>query len=366
MNDKRYNPDSSHRTPEETRRINLLIHRYQRKKKRRRAIILAILIISAVFVYTWVRAAVRPPEINQEIRAEEDSDKTEISTTPTEQKPLRKDDFYTFVIVGKDDGNGNTDTIILGALDVTHQKLNLISIPRDTLVNVPWEPRKANTLLEYSETGVDGFKESLGDLTGFVVDSFFIVNLNAFVSLIDAVDGLDFDVPIDMDYEDPQQDLYIHLKAGYQTLDGEKALEMVRFRSGYPNQDIGRIETQQMFLKALAKKCLRLENWDKIDDYAGIFRENVDTDLDLGSIIWYGQQIIGLDSEDIAFHTVPEYYNDLIDGTSYCTIFMDEWLEMLNATVNPFLEEIVISDLNILTRDQNGDLYATSGLIAER
>ncbi|NLO46782.1 MAG: LCP family protein [Clostridiales bacterium] len=355
------------RTAEEIRRIDALIYRYQKKKKRRRIFRLVLLLMVLTALYMFYKSNVRPPELADDLRLEqnvgtEENDRAAPSLSVNGS--LRKDAFYTFVIVGMDDDNGNTDTIIIGALDVKNKKLNMVSIPRDTLVNVPWNPRKANTLLMHSDDGLDGFMRRLKDLTGFVPDSYFIVNLQAFVSLVDEIGGIEFDVPIDMDYEDPEQDLFIHIKAGLQPLDGEKALKVIRFRSGYPTQDIGRIETQQNLLKALAKKCLRLDNWDKIDDFAQIFRDNVETDLDLGIIIWYGRQIMRLKQEDIIFHTVPENYNDWVSGRSYCTILLDEWLEMINATINPFKEDIVIADVDILTRDENKNLYATTGIIA--
>ena len=87
------------------------------------------------------------------------------------------------------------------------------------------------------------------------------VDLQGFVALVDAIDGVPFDVPIDMNYEDPYQDLYIHIPKGYQTLSGTNALKVVRFREGYASQDIGRMETQQKFLKAVAKKMLTWIRW---------------------------------------------------------------------------------------------------------
>jgi LCP family protein required for cell wall assembly len=362
--------DHPGRTPEEIRRIEAMIFRYQRKKKRRRVFRLILLLVIIAAFYVIYKTNVRPPDLADDTEAmlqQDDTQQEDGALAPVLpiRGPERKEEFYTFVIAGRDDGNGNTDTIIVGALDVRNKKLNLISIPRDTLVNVSWRPRKVNTLLSCSEDGAEGFAKKLKDLTGFVPDSYFIVNLQAFVSLVDEIGGIDFDVPIDMDYDDPGQDLFIHIPAGYQHLEGSDALKVIRFRSGYATQDIGRIETQQKLLKALADKCLRLENWDKIDDFARIFSENVETDLDLGIIIWYGQQIMGLKQEDIVFHTVPENYNDWVDDRSYCTILLDEWIELINETINPFTEDIGIENVNILTRDENGNLYATTGIIAD-
>ena len=86
------------------------------------------------------------------------------------------------------------------------------------------------------------------------------------MDLVDLVEGVEFYVPRDMDYDDPYQDLHIHLKEGRQVLDGEKAMQLVRFR-GYDDGDIGRVAVQQDFLKALIKECLSLKHWGKIKAY---------------------------------------------------------------------------------------------------
>ncbi len=95
--------------------------------------------------------------------------------------------------------------------------------------------------------------QAFRDLLGFPVDGYVLVDLEAFQKTVDLVRGVEFDVPMDMNYEDPSQNLYIHLQKGLQTLDGEQAMGLVRFRKGYATQDIQRTQTQQQFLKALAK-----------------------------------------------------------------------------------------------------------------
>ena len=217
---------------------------------------------------------------------------------------------------------------------------------------------------------IDGLIDAIKDITGFTVDNYMIVDLEAFVALVDAIDGVEFDIPIDMNYDDPVQDLHIHFSAGTTYLYGEDAVKVVRFRqnndgTGYPRADIDRIATQQAFLKTVMEKCLKLDSLiTNIDDYANIFMTYVDTDLTLGNLVWYGQQVLGIGLENINFHTLPENYNDSIRGGSYCSILIDEWLELLNSSFNPFDEPITESNLNILTRDEDGNLYSTTGTIA--
>lgn len=354
--------DKTIRTAEEQRRIDELIERYQIKKRKRRVIKAAVfiaLIISAVVLY---RSCVRPPRVDTDTHIGPYLPGNNGNNEETNVIP-RKEKFYTFAVVGKDDGNGNTDTILIGAFDNLNNKLNIVSIPRDTLVNVPWSAKKANTFMAKSEDEIQGLKDGLRDLTGFTVDSVFVVDLEAFSAIVDAIGGVDFDVPIDMDYEDPTQDLYIHIPAGHRHLDGEHALQVVRFRSGYPLQDIDRIKTQQAFIKAMAKKCLDLGNLFKIGEFADIFSRYVKTDLDTGTIIWYIQELMKLKEEDMTFASVPTKYDEYINGTSYCVIKLDEWLETVNSFLNPYTTEITVDNVNIITRDENGNLYSTFGEI---
>ena len=91
--------------------------------------------------------------------------------------------------------------------------------------------------------------------------------------LVDAIGGVEFDVPMRMYYTDPTQDLYIDLQPGLQTLDGEHAMQLVRFRKGYATQDLQRTEVQRDFLQALAKQCLKVSNLSKIGSFAKIFKD---------------------------------------------------------------------------------------------
>ena len=134
-----------------------------------------------------------------------------------------------------------------------------------------------------------------------------MVDLNGFVALVDAIGGVDFDVPIAMDYEDPYQDLYIHIPKGMQHLSGSEAIKVVRFRAGYASQDIGRMETQQKFLKAVAKQMLKVSNLGKLNDFVRIFQTYVDTDLTLGNLAWLGSEAISIGAENITSPTLPRY-----------------------------------------------------------
>lgn len=280
----------------------------------------------------------------------------------------RKKGVWTFLIVGKDQGNGNTDTMLVGMLDTVNESLDVVSIPRDTLVNVSWGVKKVNSI--YASTGgITGLIDGLQDLIGYEVDCYAEVDLRAFERLVDAIGGVYYDVPRNMDYDDPTQDLHIHIQKGYQWLNGEDALKVVRFRdgnhgSGYANGDIGRIDTQQDFLKSVAKQMLTLGNIPNLNEFAKIYEENVETNLTAGNIVWFAKEFLKLDSESVRFHVLPGDYGFSVRGLSYVSINLSEWTGMVNEFINPYKAEITTEHLNILTKDASGKLYATNGTIA--
>lgn len=346
--------------------IDRMITVYQKKKKRRRRrVLVTLLILLTLMISTGVyfNSQIKPPDVNTNHRSDTTDDPNASGDEPAE---VRNTEKYTFVVLGQDDGNGNTDTMMVVTFDTTNYTLDVVSIPRDTLVNVSWSVKKANTLYSACDGDMDAFNSKLADLLGFEVDFYVIVDLEAFSELVDAVDGIYYDVPRDMDYEDPAQDLYIHIDAGYQLLSGDDALKVVRYRKGYATGDIGRIETQQDFLASAAAQIIENKDSINVTTIARIFLEYVDTDLTSGNLIWFAKEFFKMDSENIRFHSLPGNYGDSVHQgsyyVSYVTIYVDEWLDIINDYLNPFNDPIMVNDLNLLTRDENGKLYATSGI----
>jgi len=274
---------------------------------------------------------------------------------------------YTFLLVGMDDGNGNTDTIMTATFDTSDYTLNIVSIPRDTLVNVSWSVKKINSY--YNRGGIDATMEGVGKLLGYMPDFYVCVDMEAFVTLVDEIGGVWFDVPQNMYYVDEFQGLYIDFDKGYQLLNGEDALKVMRFRR-YGNADIGRINTQQQFLLTVCGQLM--ENMDSlsISTLAEVFLNHVETSLDYGEVIWLAQEFFKMDFENIDFHTMPaDYYDDIYHGgawNSYVTVYVDEWIDMVNEYLNPFDDPVELRNLDILTRNSSGYIYPTTGVYAGR
>jgi len=292
---------------------------------------------------------VPPTTVKLETKVDEETG--EELTVELEIPASHKEGFYNILLIGTDDDGMRTDTIMIGRIDVQTHSVALMSIPRDTLIDGDYAVPKINSVYGYAgrgEKGIQALKDQLAKLLGFEVDGYAIVNLEAFVELVDLVGGVEFDVPMDMDYEDPTQDLYIHLKAGVQQLNGEEAMQLVRFRKGYASQDIQRTRVQQAFLQALAKRCLSVVNLGKLGDMAEIFLENVRTDLTLGNIVYFGQELLQCDFETMFTYTL-EGESVMVRDASCYALYLENTLEAVNGYFNPYEAEIEAKHVSICT-----------------
>ena len=258
----------------------------------------------------------------------------------------RKGGFYTILVSGSDDGNGNSDTNILVAVDTVNGYVYGVSIPRDS--KAVWDGKSHKINAAFGKGGMTKLAEVVSDQLGIPVDYTVSVDLTGFEALVDAIGGVNFDVPINMDYDDPIQNLSIHFKKGVQYLNGADAMRVVRFRhnndgTGYGSEDLGRMQTQQKFLKAVAKKMLTASNiLTKIDDYAKIFNQYVDTDLSVGNLAWLGTEVLKMGVDKIDFSTLPNEWR-----SPYIYLIPDETLTLVNTYLNPYVEDRTAEDLHL-------------------
>lgn len=148
---------------------------------------------------------------------------------------------------------GRSDVMLLVSLMPEKGRISVLSIPRDTQVELRGRPDKLNAAYAYG--GIEMAREAVERLLGIEVAHVAAINFEGFAAVIDALGGVTVTVPHDMHYEDPYQDLHIHLKAGSQVLDGKHALQFVRFRAD-GRGDFGRMERQQALLRALQEQYL--------------------------------------------------------------------------------------------------------------
>lgn len=330
----------------------------KRKKKQsgsrgeRVVVTLLSLLFLTVAVVATVKYVVRAPEPvtdgedqqTQQDGTAEDSDAIQTISNGRERKSKY---CYNILLYGVDNDAGGSDTNMLMRFDAVNKTVDVVSLPRDTLMS---NGHKLNS--SYNNGGTEKLRSNIEDMLGVPVDFYVSVDLKGFIALIDQIGGVEFDVPCDMDYDDPYQDLHIHFKAGLQKLNGQQAMEVVRFRHNNDNtgyggrQDLGRIGTQQAFLKTVAQKLMKLEN---VPAMAETFLKYVKTDLTLGNLMWLANQALSMGGTDaISFATLPGDGAGWYKGMSVYALDPEQVLEMTNSMLNPYATDITADDQNIL------------------
>jgi len=344
--------------------------RQRAKRSGREYLVLAlcIAIFAGAGVLGLYNAIVRPPDLpkdpviivppdEQPPPVDTDTGIDDTSNTDDENDDTagpvftRKKNYFTILISGIDASNGGSDTNILMSIDGENGAIHAVSLPRDTLINTDWSVKKLNS--SYNVGGTARLQKEVSRLLGIPVDYYITVDLDGFIQLVDTIGGIYFDVPVDMDYDDPVQDLHIHFQKGYQYLSGEDALKVVRFRhnndgTGYGTEDIGRIGTQQQFLTAVAKEMLGKLDPASLQSYADVFVKHVDTDLTVGNLLWIGEQALAMGMENIQFYTLPGDGSGFYEGTSYYILYPDEVCSLVNTSFNPYEQTLSIEDMDIL------------------
>jgi len=266
---------------------------------------------------------------------------------------------FTILIAGQDNvgTHGLTDTLMLLNVDSESGAVNIVSIPRDTRADVSWSTPKINSVFAMTGGNIYRLMEEVEKLVGFMPDFYVVLNLQAFIDLVDALGGVYLDVPIRMQYSDThaRPPLHIDLEPGYQRLTGEQAMHFVRFRTG--TGDLGRIQRQQYLLRALAIESMHVRNVARIPAFMEIFGEHVDTNLPISGMAYLASHMIWMDEESINTHSMPTepFRSDLAP-------VLNPWLEIINNYLNPYPETVTLENLRLYTRINGNIQLAGSGL----
>lgn len=254
------------------------------------------------------------------------------------------------LLLGVDKGGTRTDVIILAHLDLVNNTINMLQIPRDTYVaNNGRGDRKINSAWGAGEEKTV-FAE-VKKVTGVEVDKFVLVDTSQFRNIIDTIGGVEYDVPINMNYDDPVQDLHIHLEKGLQTLDGAQAEQFVRFRqnnngTGYARGDIERLEAQQGFIKATIDQLFSVSNVFKVPKLVSMFSSMVETNFSKSQMLNYAPNILKINRDSINIMTLPgeaRYMN----GGSYYVHYENQTKDIINAYFTPDADALSEDELII-------------------
>lgn len=235
------------------------------------------------------------------------------------EKVKNLDDIYV-LCMGK--SQNMTDTIMVVKYSPKAQQASMLSIPRDSFVGNNTATATASDKINCKyQISPQSTIDAVNKLTGLKIKYYFTVDTKALRKLVDAIGGVYFDVPIDMNYDDCTQDLAIHIKKGYQLLDGNNAEGVVRFRHNnngtsysteYGDNDLGRMRTQREFIKAVISQTMKPSNITKINEVINIAKEEVETNIPWDVIKDYIPAVVNFDINNMVSDMLPGtpgYYN---------------------------------------------------------
>ena len=261
--------------------------------------------------------------------------------------------MINILLLGVDGGGMRSDTIMLASINGRTGNINILSIPRDTRILIGNSYQKINAAIgigrqEVARGRIEEPEElcvqKVKLLTGLPVHYFASVDFDGFKDVIDALGGVDFEIPFDMKYDDPAQNLHIDLKKGWQHLDGQAAHDFVRFRKGNPGYkgyatgDLGRIEAQQAFVKAFIEQKLKAKSLLKIDELFEVVKKNVRTNYTAKDLIKHLGVIKNISAENVKMHSLPGT-PQTINGVSYVVCNERELANLVDTVFNPNAEK---------------------------
>lgn len=338
------------------------------KKRKRRSIgwtlygILVVISALIVGVYAAGHFFIKAPDI--------EGDQGDTTAAPVvddgSQQPedpnalVRKEGVYNFLLLGKDVDSSNTDTLIVVSYDTVNQKIGMVSIPRDTAVTREWSNMpKINAAFHSKKAGPDVLKEEIKNTFGIPIDYYIHVDLQGFIALVDELGGVDIEVPLDMNYDDPYQNLHIHLNAGMQHLNGQQTMQAVRYRHdnesspNYKNNqwysDVQRGEFQRQVLVELAKKVISWNSIPKVTSFLDIFNTYVDTDLSMQDMLYFATKAMEVDmSTAITQGNLEGRGEGVVNGYKYCFVYQaEDILPTINSLINPYTRDLTADDLDL-------------------
>jgi len=287
-----------------------------------------------------------------------DDDYVGIIVQEPEEEPLptlvRRENTFTFVLFGHDEGM-NTDSIMVAKYDANTNEAFLISIPRDTQVDVSRNVRRINSAYAVGRNrggghvgGVDQLKREIATLIGFMPDFYVSVTMQMFVDIIDVLGGVTINVPMRMYYDDPYQDLHIDIERGVQHIDGATALKFARYRLGnepeYTITDTQRMQNQQQLIRAVADELLSARTITRIPDLIRTYQNHVNTDLSMFELLWFAEQFM---RGDITLQTFVYPTDSVRAGRWYEIPRPQDVLDLINSTINPFTEDMISRHLQL-------------------
>lgn len=240
------------------------------------------------------------------------------------------------LILGLDDGDVDqssapkrSDTIIVASINPQDGTINLLSIPRDTRLAIPGHKGMDKVTHAHAYGGAQLTKRAVEDFLNIPIDYYIEAEWQGFMKAVDILGGVDLYVERDMNYDDPYANLSIHLTKGYQHLDGEKAGEYVRFRHDELG-DIGRVQRQQRFLKALSEEMFQFGTIFKLPALTSTLRQYVATDMSPFTMLKLANTVKGFSEKGVHTEMLPGKFAT-IEGLSYWVPDQDQSKKLVDS-----------------------------------
>ena len=249
---------------------------------------------------------------------------------PDVVEPKENREYFRMLVAGSDATTGLCDVLMLVSIDLSAHEVFVLQIPRDTYAEYTEKSYRKLNGARASLGGMEAFAEFLSGALGVSIDRTLHLSPAAFRTIIDELGGEEIELPRDLDYDDPAQNLSIHLKAGPQTLGGVEAEQFVRYRADYAQGDLDRIDAQKLFLSALFEKVSQMGVL-RASALALRLRGEVDTDIDVGDVLPLAKELFSISPERVHFVTAPgEAMTASQSGASYYVLSAPAMNELLS------------------------------------
>ena len=229
--------------------------------------------------------------------------KTKVVFRDSEATAEQSDEICNVLFLGTDREAGLCDVVMLVNVNFSDETATVAQIPRDTYARYTESSYKKLNGAYKALGGAKQTAEFLADAFCIDIHHYICIDLDTLSDVVDAVGGVDVDLPFDMKYRDPEQGLYIDLREGMTHLDGELAEQFVRFRSGYADGDLGRIDAQKLFMAAFFEKIAN-EFSPVMAARLTAAADGVETDIKISDILAIGARVIDMEANSISMMTL--------------------------------------------------------------
>lgn len=314
-------------------------------------IITSIVLVISTIALTGMMFLNSNPFVDRSVGSEPDVG--EVSEIFEDVSRSEGEDITYFLVIGMDESESLTDIMMVVCYDHGNNKANILQIPRDLYIGSDVNTGKVNAVYgsaKKSESRINTLIKRINTHLGLPIDHYVMVTLKGFRNIVDSVGGIDLYIPKKLRVADSADHEIYYLGPGETHLNGKKAEAFVRCRD-YAKGDISRVEAQRNFYAAFAKKMMNMSLTQMLGIATSCY-DKVKTDMAVGTLLGYAQEVRNLSLEDITIYAVPGQSgtykpSGLSVSRSYYSIHKEDYVAMINEHFMPYSDPISSSDLKI-------------------